>query len=72
MLEYLKGFFDKTDPTKSLKHAAYALGVCSATAWLSYDIFRTPMTANWVVAFSAFLTTVVVGKVVEPKQPSEK
>jgi hypothetical protein len=63
MPSWISGFFDKTDPTKSMKHLAYAVAVCSATCWLSYDLFRSPMTANWVAAYAAFLAAVVTGKI---------
>ena len=32
------GYLDKTDPTKSLKHAAYAVVILCGCGWLSYDL----------------------------------
>ena len=68
MIEYIKGFFDKTDPTKSLKHAAYAIGVCSSVCWLSHWVWVGPKDANFVAAFGLFLAAIVTGKVVEGTQ----
>ena len=63
-MNYLARLMDKTDPTASLKHVAFAVAVCGAIVWLSYDIYRSPMTGNWAGAFTAFLAAVVTGKVV--------
>lgn len=64
MKPLLLRLIDKTDPTASLKHAAYAVGVVASTLWLTYDILRKPMTKEWVGALALYLAAVVVGKVV--------
>lgn len=58
---------DQTDPTASLKHAAYGLGVSCAAFWLSWDVIRRPISAEWVAAFGLFLGAVVTAKALGPK-----
>lgn len=78
IMEYLGRFLDKTDPTASLKHAAYALVVVCSCGWLSYDLTvktiyrderdekvqRRGIDSNWCIAFASLLGAVTVGKVV--------
>ena len=63
-LRYLARFIDKTDPTASLKHLAYAAVVTFGCFWLSWDMIRGPIDAEWVAAFGLLLGAVTTGKVV--------
>lgn len=63
-MRYLLRFFNASDPSASLKHAAYALVVTASVLWLSWDIARAPMSPNWVAAFTALLAAVVAAKIV--------
>jgi hypothetical protein len=71
MREYLKKFLDQTDPTASLKHAAYASVICFGCGWLTYDLMvktieagvKRGITAQWNVAFGLLLAAVTTGKV---------
>jgi hypothetical protein len=65
-LNYLKTFLDATDPTGSLRHAAYALVVLCACGWLTWDMIRGPINTEWNVAFGLLLTAVTTGKVLQP------
>ena len=65
MLEYLKRFLNSADPEASLKHAAYALVICSAVGWLTWDMIRGPITTEWNVAFGLLLGAVTTAKVVK-------
>jgi hypothetical protein len=69
MLDYLRKFLDPTDPTGSLKHAAYALVICASCFWLSADLFmkeaggaKRGIDANWVAAFGLLLGAVTTAK----------
>ena len=64
LLRYLARFIDKTDPTASLKHLAYAAVVTFGCFWLSWDMIRGPIDAEWVAAFGLLLGAVTTGKVV--------
>lgn len=63
MLEYLKGFVDKTDPTKSLKHAAFAFAVVCSAGWLTYEIHRSGMSTGFVAVYTIFASAVLIAKV---------
>ena len=63
MLNYLKGFFDKTDPTRSLKNAAYALVILFSCAWLSYQLIKNGMTSEFCVAYATLVSAVTVAKI---------
>ena len=64
LLRYLARFIDKPDPTASLKHLAYAAVVTFGCFWLSWDMIRGPIDAEWVAAFGLLLGAVTTGKVV--------
>lgn len=66
-MNWLKGFLNATDPTSSLRHAAYAVTVVSALFWLTWDMIRGPITTEWNVAFGLLLGAVTTAKVVEGK-----
>ena len=63
-IRYLGRFLDSTDAAASLKHAAYALVVVAGCFWLSWDLVRGPINAEWVAAFGLLLGAVTTGKVV--------
>ena len=71
MREYLKKFLDATDPSASLKHAAYALVVCFGCGWMTYDLcvktldagVKRGITAQWNISFGLLLTAVTGAKV---------
>ena len=68
---YLAKFLNATDPTGSLRHAAYALVVLCSCAWLTWDMKRGPITAEWNVAFGLLLAAVTTGKVLQGKGPAD-
>ena len=68
-MSYLLRLLDQTDPSASLRHAAYAVVVVISCSWLTYDLARRPMDGSWVAAFAALLAAVVTGKVAG--KPSE-
>ena len=63
-MNYLARLMDKTDPSASLKHVAFAVVVAFACGWLTWDMIRGPITSEWNVAFGLLLAAVVTGKVV--------
>ncbi len=71
-MNFILRLFDKTDPTASLKHAAYALVVACGCAWLTIALYRpTGLDANWVAAFGLLLAAVTTGKVLgKPAGPA--
>jgi hypothetical protein len=64
LFQYLNRFLDRTDPSASLKHLAYAAVVTFGCLWLSWELIARGITANWVAAFLGLLSAVTVGKVV--------
>lgn len=64
-MRYLQKFLDASDPTGSLRHAAYALVVICACGWLTWDMIRGPITSEWNVAFGLLLAAVTTSKVME-------
>ena len=69
-LRYLGRFLDSTDPGASLKHLAYAAVVAFGCFWLSWDLVRGPINAEWVAAFALLLGAVTTGKIVGASAPS--
>lgn len=63
-MRYLARFLNASDPTASLRHAAYAVVVCAGVFWLTWDMIRGPITSEWNVAFGLLLGAVVTGKIV--------
>jgi hypothetical protein len=63
-MRYLGRFLDQTDPTASLRHAAYAVVVVFALGWLTWDMIRGPITSEWNVAFGLLMAAVTTGKLV--------
>jgi len=63
-MRYLARFLDATDPSASLKHLAYLLVVCAGCLWLTWDMVRGPIDAEWVAAFGLLLGAVTTGKIV--------
>ena len=77
LLGYLGRLTNPTDPTASLKHAAYAVGVVAAVVWLSVDMAikeagggHRGIDANWVTAFGLFLAAVSITKMKKTEPPS--
>ncbi len=63
-MRYLARFLDATDPGASLKHLAYGLVVAAGCFWLTWDLVRGPINAEWVAAFALLLGAVTTGKIV--------
>ena len=64
LVDKLMGFFDKTDPTKSLKHLVFAVGMGFASLWLTIGLFiKGGLDGNWVSAFLIFMTAITGAKV---------
>jgi hypothetical protein len=57
---------DKTDPTASLKHAAFGAVITASIVWLSYGLWKAEgkITTEWNYALGLLLTAVAIGKVV--------
>ncbi len=72
MGEYLKRFFDVTDPTASLKHAAYALVVLSSCGWLTYGLVENGMDASWIGAYTVLIGAVTTAKIVRGNESATK
>ena len=67
MPSLLQKLLDQTDPTASMKHAAYGLGVVCSAFWLSWDVLRRPISPEWVACFALFLGAVVTAKALGTK-----
>ncbi len=63
----IRRLIDKTDPTASLRHAAYAAVVASGCGWLTFALIKPGLDGNWVAAFGLLLAAVTTGKVVGQK-----
>ena len=64
MFSYLKGFLNPTNPSASLRHAAFALVIVSGCAWLTIALFRPAgLDANWVASFALLLAAVTTSKI---------
>jgi hypothetical protein len=57
---------DKTDPTASLKHAAFGAVVTASIAWLSYSLWKLDgkISTEWNYALGLLLAAVALGKIV--------
>lgn len=71
-MNYLARFLNAKDSTASLKHAAYAVVVCSGVFWLTWDLIRGPINAEWCAAFAILMGAVTVGKTVGKSEPEAK
>lgn len=64
-MRYLARFLDKTDPTASLKHAAFAVVILFGCLWLSWNLFVVEkITTEWNYAFGILMGAVTASKVV--------
>jgi hypothetical protein len=63
----IRRLIDKTDPTASLRHAAYALVVVCSCGWLSFALIKPGLDGNWVAAFGLLLAAVTTGKIIGQK-----
>jgi hypothetical protein len=63
-VNYIARLFNATDPTASLKHAAYAVVVVFCCAWLSFALVKYGLTSEWVASLTVLVGAVTVGKVV--------
>ena len=63
-MSYLRRFLDASDPTASMKHLAYGVVVLGGCFWLTWDMVRGPINAEWVAAFALLLGAVTTGKIV--------
>ena len=64
MFSYLKRFLDATDPTSSLKHAAYAAVIGCSICWLTYSIVHTGIDVNWVAAYTVLVGAASLTKII--------
>jgi len=62
MLDWIRKALDKTDPTVSMKHAAFGIAVIFSCLWLTYRCFIA-MDAQWVAAYAIFMGSVSVTKI---------
>lgn len=60
-MNYLKRLMDRTDPSASLRHAAYAVVVACGCGWLTFGVRH--LDGNWVAAFAALLAAVTGAKI---------
>ncbi len=68
-MSYITRLIDATDPTASLRHAAYLTVVAAGIGWLTWGC-RKDIDANWVAAFGLLLAAVTTGKLVGAAAPS--
>jgi len=68
-MNYLARFLNAADSSASLRHAAYALVVVGGCFWLSWDLVRGPINAEWCAAFALLLGAVTTGKIVGAAVP---
>lgn len=72
-MRYLARFLNAQDYTASLKHAAYALVVACGCFWLTWDLVRGPINAEWCAAFAILMGAVTTGKVLgKASEPEAK
>ena len=62
-MRYLARFLSASDPTASLRHAAYAVVVGCSCGWLTYGLLKPGLDGNWVAAFGLLMGAVTAGKV---------
>lgn len=71
-IKWANKFLDATDPTASLRHLAYALGVGASIVWLSVDMAikeagtHRGIDANWVAAYGIFIGVIAITKMKGP------
>lgn len=65
-MTWFQRLLDASDPTASLRHAAYAVVVVGGFFWLTWDMIRGPITSEWNVAFGLLLGAVTTAKALEP------
>lgn len=71
MLSYLRSLADKTDPTASLKHVAFMVGIGFSCLWLTIGLFlKNGLDGNWVASFGLFLTAITGAKIWSEKSGS--
>lgn len=71
MLEYLKQLADKTDPTASMKHFVFMVGIAFSCGWLTAGLFlKNGLDDNWVNAFALFLIAITGAKVWSERKPT--
>lgn len=76
LLKWANKFLDATDPTASLRHLAYAVGVAASIVWLSVDMgikeagTHRGIDANWVAAFTVFIGAITVAKMKGQNAPA--
>lgn len=71
-MNFLLGLIDKTDPTKSLREAAYGFGIFMSAVWLTIALFqKAGMDATWATVFSIFVAAITGAKVWSEKAGTE-
>ena len=68
-MRFLLKLLDKTDPTASMRHAAYGLVIVAGCVWLTIGLYRTGLTVDWATAFGLLLAAVTTGKVLGKPAP---
>lgn len=73
---YLKKFFDTTDPTASLRHAAFALVVVAGVVYLGAELVvglvkhGTGITGDWNMGFGILVGGVTGAKIAGKNPPA--
>lgn len=62
MNDFLRRLVDKTDPTASLRHTAYAFVIFCSCLWLSYELVRRGMDATWLGTYTVLMGAVTIAK----------
>lgn len=68
-MNFLARLLNPTDPTASMRNAAFGLVVLFACGWLSYALGKHGITSEWVAAFGLLLTAVGVAKIAGKSEP---
>ena len=64
-LNYLKSLTDSGDQSASMRLVAYGGTIVFGFFWLTWDMIRGPITAEWNVAFGLLLGAVTTAKVMK-------
>lgn len=75
-MNVLLRLLDTTDPSASMRHAAFGLVVVCSIGWLTYALYKPGLNGDWVLAFTALLAAVgavkVAGKPVGAAAPTSQ
>jgi len=70
-VNFLARLLNPTDPTASMRNAAFALVVLFACGWLSYALAKHGITSEWVAALGLLLTAVSTAKILGKTDESQ-